>query len=94
MKNLKFTLLFALSLLFSDSLFAQTTTGEGFEGIEYQLFIQLFDLTGREIFNQDFHSANGYSGIAVSTSQLQNGVYYMHIISEKGRSILSLEVQK
>jgi len=65
-----------------------------FEGIENNVQIQLFDLTGRNILNEYHEQINGSTGVQINTNNYQNGIYYMHIISEKGRSIVSLEVQK
>ncbi len=73
---------------------AENSTTLYFDGIEKNVNFQLFDISGRTVWSQNYPQLNGYSGVQINTTTLQNGIYYMHIISEKGRSFVPLEVQK
>ncbi len=73
---------------------AENGTTLHFDGVENNIQLQLLDVTGRTVLSQKHAQINGASGVEINTNSLSNGIYYMHIISEKGRSIVSLEVQK
>lgn len=54
----------------------------------------LYDLTGREVQHEDFDSSDAFSTNSLDASNLQNGLYLLHLENENAREIKKIIIAK